>query len=225
MTSLLLVSHGSRDPLAQETTARLADAVADELPGVAVGIGYLELATPTVIEAFNALPGPVVVQPLLFTPAFHATIDLPAQLAERPGTRVAPVLAPDPLLLDALDRRLTETGVAADALVLASAGTSVEAARKQLDDVAADWGKRHGLPCVAAYASAADPDAGAAVRALRDAGASSVVVGSLFVAPGLLQRRAAESALAAGAAAVAEPLADAPELVRLIVNRFQAIVA
>ncbi len=146
MTSLLLVSHGSRDPLAQETTARLARAVADALPGVAVGVGYLELASPSVTEALDALPRPVVVQPLLFTPAYHATTDLPAQVGDREDVRLAPALAPDPLLLDALDRRLAETGVAPDALVLVSAGTSDAAARALLDEVAVDWGRRHACP-------------------------------------------------------------------------------
>ncbi len=198
MTSLLLVSHGSRDPLAQETTARLARAVSEALPDVAVGVGYLELASPSVTAALDALPRPVVVQPLLFTPAYHATTDLPVQLGDRDDVRMAPALAPDPLLLDALDRRLAETGVRPDALVLASAGTSVTVARALIDEVAADWGRRHGLPCIAAYASTAEPDAGEAVRSQRQAGARAVVVGSLFVAPGLLPRRAAESAAGCG---------------------------
>jgi sirohydrochlorin ferrochelatase len=46
-----------------------------------------------------------------------------------------------------------------------------------------------------------------------------------FLAPGLLYDTAVRSALEAGAVAVAEPLGDAPELVRLIATRVAAATA
>jgi len=219
---LLLVSHGSRDPQAQQTTQRLAAAVAMRLE-VPVGVGYLELALPTVGDALDTLGGSVVVQPLLFAPAFHATDDLPDQLSGRPDVLVAPVLAPDPLLLDALDRRLAEAipaGMQPDGLVLVSAGTGYPQARSLLDSVADAWGGRHGVPGISAYASMS-PAAGEALRTLRDRGCERVAVGSLFIAPGRLPAAARESALAAGAVTVTEPLAECDEMVTLVVQRYR----
>jgi hypothetical protein len=46
-----------------------------------------------------------------------------------------------------------------------------------------------------------------------------VAVASYFLAPGLLHDIAVDSALAAGAVAVAPPMTDAPELVRLVEAR------
>jgi sirohydrochlorin ferrochelatase len=224
LTSLLLVSHGSRDAAAQQTTERIAAAVSAQLAGVPVGVGYLELVSPTVREALDRLARPVVVQPLLFAPAYHATTDLPDQLGTRDDVIVARVLAPDPLLYAALDRRLAEApegagGAPPDGLVLASAGTSSAAARDLVHEVAEEWAARHGVAGAAAFASAA-PSAGDAVRALRESGCRRVAVGSLFIAPGRLPRTARESALSAGAVAVAAPLGLCPELIGLLVHRF-----
>jgi sirohydrochlorin ferrochelatase len=222
VTALLLVSHGSRDPAAQETTERLAAAVGAELPDVPVSVGYLEVASPTVAEALDRLTATVVVQPLLFAPAYHATTDLPSQLGSRAELRVARVLAPDPLLYAGLDRRLAEAlgnRAVPDGLVLAAAGTSSASARVLLQQVTSEWGARHGLPCRVGYASTT-PSAGDAVRALHDAGYSRVAVGSLFIAPGRLPQAAQESALNAGALVVAAALGPCAELVRLLVNRF-----
>jgi sirohydrochlorin ferrochelatase len=222
VTALLLVSHGSRDAAAQETTERVAAAVAAELVDVQVAVGYLELASPTVSEALDRLAHAVVVQPLLFVPAYHATTDLPRQLASRSGLTMARVLAPDPLLCDAVDRRLAEAlddGPAPDGLVLASAGTSSPTGRVLLERVADEWGHRHLLPCRVGFASMT-PSAGDAVRALHDAGCRRVAVGSLFIAPGRLPAAASDSARRAGATAVAPPLGPCPELVSLLVGRF-----
>ena len=73
-----------------------------------------------------------------------------------------------------------------------------------------------------AYASAAPPAPGEAVERLRAAGARRVGVATYFLAPGLLYDNAVRSAREAGAVAVAEPLGDAPELVRLIAARVAA---
>lgn len=229
MTSLLLVSHGSRDPAAQQTTEQIATAVAAELTDVPVGVGYLELASPSVAEALDRITGTVVVQPLLFTPAYHATTDLPSQLGTRPHVVMGRVLAPDPLLFDGLDRRLAEGlddvgSPPPDGLVLASAGTSSVAARVLLNDVAKDWAARHGVLGIAGFASAA-PSVGDAVETLRTAGCRRVAVGSLFIAPGRLPQVARDSALTAGAVAVAAPLSSCSELIRLLVNRFDKSVS
>ena len=82
------------------------------------------------------------------------------------------------------------------------------------------WGSRHRLPTVAAYASAAPPATGEAVRQFRAEGRRHIAVGSLFLAPGLLPDRAAELAVEAGAVAVSAPLGADPEVARTVLARY-----
>ncbi|WP_336921742.1 uroporphyrinogen-III C-methyltransferase [Aquipuribacter sp. SD81] len=232
--ALVLVAHGSREPRSREVNERIAATLRDRLPGTSVVVAQLDHAGPRPDEALDALAvaghRSALVQPLLFTPAYHVSVDLPEVLgrcrAVRYGLAVRTLgpLADHPLVLDALDRRLRELGRGpADALVLASAGTSSASARAGLADLARAWGLRHGVPAVAAFASAAEPTPGEAVAALRaECGRDArVVVGSLFLGPGFLPGRARTGALEAGAVAVAEPLADAPELVEVLLDRYR----
>ena len=109
-----------------------------------------------------------------------------------------------------------------DGIVLAAAGTRDAEARQTVDMAAAALGDRLGVPCLAGYASAAPPTAGAAVARLRAAGAERVAVAAYFLAPGRLYETACASARTAGAVAVAAPLAGAPELARLVLARVAA---
>ena len=196
-----------------------------------------------------------VVVPLLLTEAYHGRVDIPAAVASaahlpltvvladvlgplpvdrrpmRPGAPSArwPGHAPAaaasvaPLLLDGLQRRLPADGL--DGVVLAAAGTRDARARATVEEVAAALSERLSRPCVVSYASAAPPNAGDAVRSLRDAGAGRVGVAAYFLAPGLLYDNAVRSAREAGAVAIAEPLGDAPELVSLVGTRVRAAVS
>jgi sirohydrochlorin ferrochelatase len=232
---LVLASHGSRDPRSAATMVRLARRVRAHWPGPVVA-AFLDFNMPSIPDTLRVLAPigrtPIVV-PMLLTSAYHGRVDLPAVLAEAGASRLAPVLgpggpgeAPDPLLMAALRRRLSEldTGAAstpepADGLVLIAAGTSHAPARSTVDAVAAGLD----LPCVVGYASASGPTAGEAVEAVRAMGARRILVASYFLAVGRLYEAAAASARAAGATGVAEPLGDAEELVRLIVARAQSV--
>jgi sirohydrochlorin ferrochelatase len=65
--------------------------------------------------------------------------------------------------------------------------------------------------------------AGEATEALHAAGARRVVAAAYFLAPGKLYQAAADSALAAGALAVAEPLGGAAEMASLVLSRAAAV--
>ena len=107
-----------------------------------------------------------------------------------------------------------------DALVLAAAGTSDPLANQAVARLARVWGSHHKLPVTAAYASAAPPATGEAVRAFRAEGRRHIAVASLFLAPGFLPDRAAELALEAGAVAVSAPLGAHPEVARVVLARY-----
>jgi sirohydrochlorin ferrochelatase len=243
-TGVVLIAHGSRDPRAAEHTAALAEAVAAAHPEWEVHASYLDHAgaRPLNVLKWLALSGHdrAVLVPLLLTAAYHGKVDVPAVLDEARDLpldiRLAEVLGPasdvpasdlpasdvqvSGLLVDGLIRRLPVADL--DAVVLSAAGTRDAAARATVEQAAAALGARLGLPCSVAYASAAPPMAGEAVRSF---GAVRVGVASYFLAPGLLYDKAVESARAAGAVAVAPPLGDAPELVSLIAGRVSSALA
>jgi sirohydrochlorin ferrochelatase len=210
---------------------RLAKRVRAHWPAPVVA-SFLDFNTPSIPDTLRVLAPigrtPIVV-PMLLTSAYHGRVDLPAVLSEAGPSRLAPVLgpagpgeAPDPLLVAALRRRLSELDTGpepADGLVLIAAGTSHAPARSTVDAVAAELDH----PCVVGYASASGPTAGEAVEAVRAMGARRILVASYFLAVGRLYEAAAASAMADGASGVAEPLEDAEELVRLIVARAQSV--
>jgi sirohydrochlorin ferrochelatase len=237
---ILLVAHGSRDPRAGASTRALRHAVAATEPGRPVEVAYLDHHQPTVPRALAAFAAvghrSTVVVPLLLTSAYHGRVDLPALLAEARAAGIGvravqtDVLGPrgqavDAKLVVALRRRLGQLYREYDALVLAAAGTRDAAARATIAAAAAALGAATGVPCVPGYASAASPTPGEAVLGLRRRGARRVAVAAYFLAPGLLYDRAVASAIDAGAIGVAGPLGDAPELVRLILDRAASTTA
>lgn len=227
--AVVLVAHGSRDPRAAAATTALALAVSRARPEWDVFASYLDHAGPRPLDVLSGLGDrQAVLVPLLLTAAYHGRVDVPAVIEAAAGLPVdvslADVLGPvSPLLLDALVHRLGDPGL--DAVVLAAAGTKDAAARQTVKEAAEALGDRLGVPAAVAYASAAPPTAGAAVEWLRARGADRVAVATYFLAPGKLYDVAVESALAAGAVAVAGPLTDAPELVRLVEGRVSTALA
>ncbi|MER5782161.1 sirohydrochlorin chelatase [Streptomyces mobaraensis] len=236
--ALLLVAHGSRDPRHAATVAALRARVAARLPRVRVAAGFLDLRTPDVPTALARLAEDgvrtVVAVPLLLTHAFHASSDIPDVL--RTATpreltvRQAPVLGPSRLLLSALERRLREAGVPADArrttgVVLAAAGSSDPAATATIEALAHTWRTTGWHTVHPAYASATGPRTEDAVRALRAGGCRRVAVARYMLAPGRLPDRVAASAATAGADALTEPLGAAREVVTLLVRRYEDGVA
>ena len=225
-TGVVLVAHGSRDPRAAASTSALAEALADAHPEWEVHASYLDHAGPRPLDVLRWLARSgherAIVVPLLLTAAYHGKVDVPAVLDEARDlpidVRLADVLGPvSDLLVDGLIRRLPTVDL--DAVVLSAAGTRDPAARATVEQAALALGARLGLPCTVAYASAAPPMPGDAVRA---SGAARVGVASYFLAPGLLYDKAVSSAISAGAIAVAPPLGDAPEVVALIAYRVAA---
>ncbi|MFE2130140.1 MULTISPECIES: sirohydrochlorin chelatase [Streptomyces] len=238
--ALLVIAHGSRDPRHAATVHALTRRVRALRPGLRVETAFLDFNAPRVDQVLSALHADgvrdVVALPLLLTRAFHAKADIPAALSEAltrlPGlaVSVADVLGPSPLLVEALERRLSEAGLtpadrATTAVVLASAGSTDPEAIAVIAEIAREW--RHTGWCAVrpAFASAALPRTEDAVRALRAEGFDRVAVAPYVIAPGRLPDRIAAGAGAAGADVVAEVLGAAPELARLLLHRYDAAAA
>lgn len=249
---MVAVAHGSRDPRAAATVADLLGAVRARRPDVPVHAAFLDHAPPAPDQVLDGLAADsrpsearrstgggrgledggdgVVVLPLLLTAAYHSKTDIPGVLnrvrARHPRLRLrtAGTLGPHPLLMDALERRLSDAGVPPGdpdtAVVLVSAGSSDASANATIARLAREWRARGWWDAVPAYASAAGPKPGEAVAGLLDAGAPRVAVASYFLAPGHFADKVRVETLAAGAAAVSPVLGAAPEVAELIVRRY-----
>lgn len=233
--ALIALAHGSRDPRSVATITALTEAVACMRPDLRVEPAFLDLAVPSLQQSVDRLVAEghaeIVVVPLLLSEAYHATEDVPAAIAaaearhEGVRVRVTKVLGLEPAIFHVLDRRLREALAAnrvreLDGMVLAGAGSSDPVVNAAIARAARQWGKRHHLPTIAAFASQAPPAAGEAVRALRADGRRHIAVGLLFLAPGRLTDRVVELAHEAGAVAVAEPLGAASEIAEVILARY-----
>jgi sirohydrochlorin ferrochelatase len=205
--------------------------VAGRRPGLDAYIAYLSHAPPSLPQVISTIDAgrPVAVLPLLLTAAYHAKVDIPRLLTGVPRSRVtygAP-LGPDPLLLRALERRLSEAGLGVledpsrTGVVLAAAGSSDPGANACVARLAAAWQARAGwFAARPAYASAATPKPAAAVTDLLRSGARRVVVASYLLAPGLFADRIRDSSLAAGAVAVSPVLGASVEVADVLLDRY-----
>ena len=233
--ALVALAHGSRDARSAATVKALVDQVRALRPDLRVQTAFLDLSKPTLNTVVDRLARAkfeeVVVVPLLLTDAFHATVDVPAVVADADArhqhvqVRATSILGLETGFLEVLDVRMREALKASrvrelDALVLAAAGSSHSLANQSVARLARLWGAHHKLPVSAAFASAAPPATGEAVRAFRKEGRRHIAVASLFLAPGFLPDRAKELALEAGAIAVAEPLGVHETVARTILARY-----
>ncbi|MFC6086251.1 sirohydrochlorin chelatase [Sphaerisporangium aureirubrum] len=240
---LVAVAHGSRDPRAAATVEALLAEVRRARPSLEVRAAYLDHSRPALGEALSGLDEAVVL-PLLLTEAYHSRVDIPSALAEarreNPALRVTQgaTLGPHPLLLAALERRLAEAGVPlgdpSTAVVLVSAGSSDPHANAVIARTARRWARiRPWHSVTAAYASAASPTPGQAVRGLLALPRPSatgpvpprrVVVAPYLLAAGLFAEKIRRDALAAGADVVADPLGPASELAGVLLDRYADVV-
>ena len=81
-TAIVLIGHGSRDPLWRVPMETLAQRVSQRSPDMAVSCAYLEWATPDVKQAVEALVSQghahIRLMPLFFGMGKHAREDMPA---------------------------------------------------------------------------------------------------------------------------------------------------
>lgn len=100
-SGLLVVGHGTADPIGERETRELARLVAAAAPGIPVELGFLEVIGPSVGEALRRLRDrgveQVVAAPLLLFSAGHARRDLPEALEVAAGAARIPVRQSAPL--------------------------------------------------------------------------------------------------------------------------------
>ncbi|KUL24026.1 sirohydrochlorin chelatase [Actinoplanes awajinensis] len=207
MTTLIAVAHGTRSANGCRQLQELAAAVARRRPGLDVRLCYVDVQEPKVAAIVPTTPDAVVV-PLLLSCGYHVRVDI-AEAVAGTGIPVTAPLGPDPVLLASLTRNLP----AADAVVLAAAGSSDAGWRADVEGVAARLGGRVG------YVSGSGPRVPDVVAQLRADGAERIAIAAYLLADGLFYRSLGD----AGADSVTPPLCHDPAVADLVLQRFDAM--
>lgn len=239
--ALVAISHGTRSEEGRTAVRALAAAVADDLPGVLVRLGHVDVEQPDVRAALDGLPPgmPAVVVPLLLSAGYHVHVDCARAVRRTVGRQVglAGALGPDVRLVDILEHRLRASVALTPEtrVVLGAAGSSDARAVADCQSMGAALGARLGIPVSVGFLATVSPRLDDLVRGVREASAvpgpvgsdspARVVVASYLLAPGTFQ----DLALAAGADAVAPPLVATaepapPTLVALVRSRYESAV-
>ena len=219
MTSHVLVAHGTRKSAGVEMVGSLAHRVATVL-GSDVHVAFVDVLGPTPAEVLRGLAGPAVVVPAFLARGYHVNTDIPTHVtaSRHSAVTVADALGPSPEVARVIADRLIESDWrAGDSVVLAAAGTSDPAARRDLHTMATWVSALTSSRVELAFAATGEPRVADAVAQLRRRGARRVVVASYLLADGLFQDRLRNS----GADAVSAPLGTHPAMVRLIASRFR----
>ncbi len=195
------LAHGSRHTRGGEAIERLMAAVGEQLE-VPARVAYLDLAQPdlSTVAAELAAGGHTraVVVPLLFTVAFHATVDVPEAVQEATETSGVEMITADIIgtgddVVAVLQAGLVEAGAGADDSVLVFAvGSSNPAANAAVQDLALRLGTLRRVSARAAFGTGVPK-----VDDVLSSIAEPLAVAPLFLAAGLLldpmYARAAES--------------------------------
>ncbi len=217
---LILVAHGTRNPQGLATITEIASAVAEHVGGVRTA--FVDVLGPNPRELLAASAMPAIVVPAFLASGYHVNVDLPARVAEsgHPRVTITPALGPDPVLAEIMRGRLLEVGwTPGDAVVMAAAGSSDPAARRELMQAAALLADLVGEVHLGFVATGA-PTVADLVGRIKRSG-RRVFVASYLLAPGVFHTRLARC----GANAVTAPLGAHPDLVALLAQRFAPIHA
>ncbi|GLW28199.1 sirohydrochlorin chelatase [Actinoplanes regularis] len=206
--TLIAVAHGTRSANGRRQLQELAAAVARRRPGLDVRLCYVDVQEPKVAAIVPSTPHAVVV-PLLLSAGYHVRVDIAEAVAGTDVPVTAP-LGPDPVLLESLTRNLP----AADAVVLAAAGSSDPGWRADVESFAAALPGRARV----GYVSGTGPRVPDVVARLRADGAKRVAIAAYLLADGLFYRSLGN----AGADSVTPPLCRDVAVADLVLGRFDS---
>jgi sirohydrochlorin ferrochelatase len=226
---LILTAHGSADPRSAANAREVARTVATLRRGLDVKLAFCEQNSPNLRDVLADSTAGAVVVPLLLADAYHARIDIPAMIAASGAdVRQADVLGEDDRLIGVLGQRLTHCGVSRldcrVGVLVTSVGSSCPQANARTASVATALVA--GTRWRAATALTTGPAANLpeAASALREQGATRLVVAPWFLAHGRITDRVADFAAAHGIE-MAQPLGPHRLVADAVLDRFDAVVA
>jgi sirohydrochlorin ferrochelatase len=229
VVTLVLTAHGSADPRSAASVHELARTIARVRRGVDVRVAFCEQNSPNLRDVLASTGGDAVVVPLLLADAYHARIDIPAMIDES-GTRArqADVLGEDDRLIAVLRQRLTHAGVSPldpdVGVVVTAVGSSRPQANARTATVADYLVQHTNWTATAAFATGPRPTLAEAAEALRERGATRLVIAPWFLAHGRITDRVADYARAHGIT-MAEPLGPHRLVAETVLDRFDEEIA
>jgi sirohydrochlorin ferrochelatase len=227
MTTLVLTAHGSRDPRSAANAHAVAGQVARMRPGLDARLAFCELNTPNLVDVLSGCPAEAVVTPLLLADAYHARVDIPAQIARCGAShrvRQADVLGEDDRLVAVLRQRVTELGVSPfddgiGVLVVAIGSSDTQANARTARVAPKLMAGTRWAGATTAFATRPEPSLAEAADVLRRRGARRVVIAPWFLAPGRLPDRVRTFADSAGIE-MAAPLGSHRLVADTVLDRF-----
>lgn len=208
--ALVIAAHGTRLADGQQDCRRLAELVAEHLPGVEVRLGHVELVDPQIDQVVAELLGRhdhVVVAPLMMGTGAHVQRDIPGaikqavQAAGREGdVTLTPHLGAHPLLLAAVWQRIEQAMARPEAwqpsqttVVLVGRGSLVPQANADHVALARLLRETHdAAEVITGFIQVTSPDLPGALDRAALLGARRIVVAPNFLFPGRLEGWVAE---------------------------------
>jgi sirohydrochlorin ferrochelatase len=216
--TLLAVAHGTSNPAGLAVLYETIDLAGQAAPDVKLVLSFIQLASPSLIDAVQAVRGPAVLVPLLLSTGYHVTTDITRAVSGRRDIAVTEPLGPDPRISAAAQHRLEEaasrfTGsghakVGRDRVVV-SAGSSDPDALRQLQQVANHLTELAPGRVEVRQLSEFDPFAGIS---------SDALVVNYLLAPGKFDGRLRQLA---GARVVGEPIGAHPLVIEVVLERYR----
>jgi len=207
--TLLAVAHGTRSTAGRRQIRELVATVARRRPDLDVRLAYVDVQLPHVRDVVAGV-GDAVVVPLLLSAGYHVRVDI-AEAVAGTGFPVTAPLGPDDALLASMIRQLP---AAADAVVLAAAGSSDPQWRADIEELA---GRIPGGAHLA-YAAGPQPRVADVVAKLRARGKRRIAIAAYLLADGYFYRTLHQ----AGADAVTPPLCFDPAVADLVLRRYRS---
>ena len=228
--TLVLTAHGSADPRSAATARSVVDCIRRLRPTLDARVAFCEQNSPNLRDVLGAVPhGQAVVVPLLLADAYHARVDIPAMIAESGAdVRQAGVLGEDDRLIHVLRQRLEHAGVSRldhrVGVLVTAVGSSRPEANARTAQVAHELTMMTRWTATTAFATGPHPTLADAADALRERGATRLVVAPWFLAHGRITDRVAAFARTQRIP-MSAPLGAHRQVAETVLDRFDAAVA
>ncbi len=225
---LVLTAHGSAPPRGAAGGPEVGRRRPTRGGGVAVRVAFCEQNSPNLRDVLSRSSRDAVVVPLLLADAYHAQVDIPALIRESgAGAVQSDVLGEDDRLIAVLRQRLTHAGVSrldsSVGVLVTAVGSSRAQANARTATVADYLVQQTHWRATIAFATGPRPTLAEAAEALRERGATRLVVAPWFLAHGRITDRIAEFARIQGLP-MAEPLGPHRLVADAVLDRFDQVV-
>lgn len=213
--TLVIALHGTRRASGDAFAHRLRDAVAAELPGTDVQLGFVDIHDELLAATVQRLDRCVIV-PTFLAAGYHVAHDV-AEAVELSDGRAVATSHVGPDLTRAIHERLLEAGPVGDAVVLAAIGSKRLGATAEVAATAGRLAGLLGVPVRPGFIFASTPSLAEAATSLRSEGHRRLVVATHALLPGLYQQHIDQLGLPASA-----PIGLHHRLIAAIVSRYRA---